>query len=224
MADTDGLIELERIAGALLANMDSSGRRRIFRAMARDLRASQSARIGAQQNPDGSAFEPRRPKSAPRGRSYPLRFLYPKSAAAPRVVFMKSWVRQGQLITGYDIERGDIRSFFWDKIEKRLPVEASDAAKPGGSLRRRGAIRRAAMFRKLRGGKYLRPGASDVEIWVGFANRAAEVAGIHQKGLEDRPALKAAPVRYPRRELLGLTNAERGRMLDLLLAHLEIRK
>lgn len=219
MADTDGLIELERIAGALLANMDSSDRRRIFRAMARDLRASQSARIGAQQNPDGSAYEPRRPKAAPRGSAYPVRFLYPKGAAAPRPVFMKSWVRQGPLLTGFDIERGAIRSFFWDKIDKWLPVEAADRAKPTGSLRRRGSIRRGAMFRKLRGGRHLKSGASDLEIWVGFSGRAANVAGIHNDGLEDRPALKAKPMRYPRRVLLGLTNAERGRVIDLLLTH-----
>lgn len=61
--------------------------------------------------------------------------------------------------------------------------------------------------------------APAAQIWVGFSGRAANVAGIHNDGLEDRPALKAPPMRYPRRVLLGLTNAERGRILDLLLEH-----
>lgn len=85
---------------------------------------------------------------------------------------------------------------------------------------RRGTIRRGAMFRKLRGviSNPARP------IWkFGWASpAAANVAGVHNDGLEDRPGLKAKakPMRYPRRVLLGLTNAERGRMLDLLLENL----
>ncbi|MFT3967101.1 MAG: phage virion morphogenesis protein, partial [Sphingobium sp.] len=123
MSDLDGLIELERIAGGLIASLDSSGRRRLLRAMARDIRKSQAARIAAQRDPDGTAYEPRKEKREQKPGAYPVRFLYPKGAAKPRLVLMKSWVRQGPLITGFDIEASAIRSFFWDKIDKWLPVE-----------------------------------------------------------------------------------------------------
>lgn len=216
--DLNGLIEMERIAGALIASLDGPGRRKILRGIARDIQKSQSARIAAQRNPDGSAYAPRRPKREERPGAYPVRFLYPKGAATPRLVLMKSWVRQGPLLTGFDIEAYGIRSFFWDKIDQWLPVEETDRAKSGGRLRRRGHIRRAAMFRKLRNGRNLRAGASDLEAWVGFSGRAAAIAGIHQEGLEDRPAPKAKAIRYPRRQLIGLTEAERRAILDALLA------
>ncbi|MFT3967914.1 MAG: phage virion morphogenesis protein [Sphingobium sp.] len=219
MSDLDGLVELERIAGGLVMSLDGAGRRRLLRAMARDIRKSQSARIAEQRDPDGPAYEPRKARREEKPGAYPVRFLYPKGSPSPRLVLMKSWVRQGPLITGFDIEAGGLRSFFWDRIEKWLPVEAKDAAKPGGRLRRRGSIRRAAMFRKLRNGRNLKAGTDDLGAWVGFTGRAAAVAGVHQGGGMDRPAANAKPVRYPRRVLLGLTAAERSHMLDLLLAH-----
>lgn len=220
MNDLDGLIEMERIAGALIASVSSGERRRLLRGIARDLRQSQSARIAAQQDPDGGSYKPRRTRREQKAGAYPVRFLYPKGATAPRLVMMKSWVRQGPLITGFDIEAGAIRSFFRDKIDKWLPVVPGDRAGGGGKLRRRGSIRRKAMFRKLRNGRNLRAGASDLELWVGFSGRAANVARIHQDGLFDTVAKGGKPIRYPRRVLLGLTAEERSHVLDLLLAHL----
>lgn len=44
----------------LLARIGPSGRRTLARDLSRQLRASQSKRIAAQQNPDGSAYAPRK--------------------------------------------------------------------------------------------------------------------------------------------------------------------
>ncbi|HEX7856038.1 MAG TPA: phage virion morphogenesis protein [Sphingobium sp.] len=220
-SDLDGLVELERMAGAMVMSLDGAGRRRLLRAMARDIRKSQAARIGAQRDPGGTPYEVRKPKREEKPGAYPVRFLYPKGATSPRLVLMKSWVRQGPLITGFDIEAGGIRSFFWDKVDRWLPVENEDKSKPGGRLRRRGTIRRAAMFRKLRNGRNLKAGTSDLEAWVGFSGRAAGVAAIHQGGLMDKPAAGAKAIRYPRRVLIGLTGSERKHMLDLLIEHVE---
>jgi len=49
---------------------------------------------------------------------------------------------------------------------------------------------------------------------------AAAVASIHQYGLKDRPAPLAREIRYARRELLGLTAAEREALLDVVIEHL----
>jgi phage virion morphogenesis protein len=130
---------------------------------------------------------------------------------------MKSWVRQGPLLTGFDVEAGGIRSFFWDRIAKWLPVERDEGR--GGKLRRRGRIRQAAMFRKLGSGRHLRAGATDQEAWIGFAGAASRVAEIHHKGLRDRPSLRGREVRYPKRELLGMTPADRAHLLDMMLEH-----
>lgn len=214
------LTELEEIAGAMLRRLEAGERRRVMRAIVRDLARSQSQRIGRQQNPDGSAYAARKDKKPPPQGGYAVRFLYPRGATEPRLVLMKSWVRQGPLLTGFDIEVGGIRSFFWDKVDRWLPLEPGDQNKGAGKFRRRGRIRRQAMFRKLRNARNLRSGVTDAEAWVGFAGRAAEIARIHQEGRRDRPSQKAREIRYARRELLGVTEAERAWILDSLLDHI----
>jgi phage gpG-like protein len=217
---SDGFEEIEKIAGALLRQLAPAARRSLLRKMAREVQKSQSARIGRQETPEGQRYTPRRPKRDPKPGNFAVRFLYPKGDANPRAVFMKSWVRQGPLLTGFDTEAGGIRSFFWDKVDKWLPVEAKQQNASAAKFRRKGTIRQRAMFRKLRNGRNLRTGASDNEAWIGFTGRAAEIAAIHQEGGSDRPGLKSKPVRYAQRKLLGLTNNERTLALDLLLASL----
>lgn len=213
------LAELEGFVGGVLKGLDSGGRRTLLRKVARDIRREQAVRIAAQKNPDGSAFEPRKKRKPPSQGQYAVRFLYP-SGGVPRAVFMKSWVREGPLLTGYDIEAGGIRSFFWNKITHWLGVRPEDQNKSAGKLRNRSTIRQRAMFRRLRGAGFLRSGASDYEAWAGFAGRVAAVAQIHQEGLVDRPSAHGPDVRYPVRELLGLSAAERERILDAVIEHL----
>lgn len=50
-----------RVAG-LLSALEPAARRDLARRIARDLRASQVQRIAAQQNPDGTAYAPRKPQ------------------------------------------------------------------------------------------------------------------------------------------------------------------
>lgn len=60
----DDLRALEDWAGALLARLEPAQRRKLTQAVARDLRRSQQRRIATQQNPDGSAYAPRKPHQA----------------------------------------------------------------------------------------------------------------------------------------------------------------
>jgi phage virion morphogenesis protein len=154
------LAQLGEMAGALLRSVSPAERRKLLRTMARDLQASQRARIGQQQAPDGSA--------------YPARRIKP------------------------------------------VPSEQS-------RLRRRGAIRRTAMFKKLRLARNLKAGASDAEAWVGFVGRAGRIARVHQEGGVDRPSSGQKPVRYAKRVLIGPTPAEEVRLLDMLLAQVNVR-
>jgi hypothetical protein len=215
--------EIQALAGTLLRQLGSGERRSLLRKMARAIQKSQSDRIGRQKDPEGGAFAARRPRREMKPGAYAVRFLYPKGATDPRTVYMKSWVHQGPLMTGYDIEAGGIRSFFYDKVARYLPVDASEQNAGAGKLRRKGTIRQQAMFRKLRNGRNLRVGATDVEAWIGFTGRTAEIARIHQDGLTDKPSLKGRAVRYAKRGLLGLTEAEQSRALDMLLSHVASR-
>lgn len=218
----DDFAPIEQLAGNLLRGLVPSERRSLLRKLARTIRASQSDRIGRQQNPDGSPFAARRPKSEQRPGAYAVRFLYPKGAANPRQVFMKSWVMQGPLLTGFDIEAGGLRSFFRDKIAEWLPVPPGEQNAGAGRLRRRGQIKRTVMFRKLGRPGLLESGASDAEAWIGFTGRAAIVARVHQEGLSEE-VRKGLKVRYARRELLGLTDRERNLALDVLIDHVASR-
>jgi phage virion morphogenesis protein len=56
------LAPLDAYCAALLANLQPSSRRQLARQIATSLRSSGAKRISAQQNPDGSPFEPRKPQ------------------------------------------------------------------------------------------------------------------------------------------------------------------
>ncbi|MBI2306095.1 MAG: phage virion morphogenesis protein [Rhodocyclales bacterium] len=53
---------VESFAAGLIAALEPGARRQLAREIAHLLRGSQQRRIAAQQNPDGSAYEPRKPQ------------------------------------------------------------------------------------------------------------------------------------------------------------------
>lgn len=216
---TNDFAEIETLAGALLRQLGAGERRSLLRKMARGIQKSQSDRIGRQKDPEGGAFASRREKRPLKPGKYAVKFLYPKGDANPRIVLLKSWVHDGPLMTGFDIEAGGIRSFFYDKVARYLPVEASEQNAGARKLRRRGTIRQKAMFRKLRSGRNLRAGSTDLEAWIGLSGRAAEIARVHQDGLREKPSKKGRAIRYAQRGLLGLTQSDRSRAIDLLIEH-----
>lgn len=93
--------------------------------------------------------------------------------------------------------------------------------KPRKADQRRGAVRRRAMFSKLRTARHLRAGASENEAWVEFTGRAARIARVHHAGLMDEVAPGGPRVRYPARPLLGVSAEDEARILDALVEHLE---
>jgi phage virion morphogenesis protein len=62
------LSALEDWAGALLARLSATERRKLNQDIARELRKSQQQRILDQRNPDGSAYAPRKPRKNLRGK------------------------------------------------------------------------------------------------------------------------------------------------------------
>lgn len=58
----NNLEDLTAWAGAFLHKLDASERRILMRAVAGELRRRQAIRIAEQRNPDGSAYEPRKPR------------------------------------------------------------------------------------------------------------------------------------------------------------------
>ncbi|MFP6562375.1 phage virion morphogenesis protein [Paraburkholderia sp. B3] len=154
---TDELQAVERWAGSLLAQLAPAARRKVMLDIARELRRSQQARIAAQQDPDGTAYTPRKVK----------------------------------------------------------------AQKGGKRLRgKRGRIKRAAMFAKLRTARYMQVEATPTGLAIGFAGRVARIARVHQLGELDRVSPAGPEVRYAARVLLGFTDADRELIRDRLLKHI----
>ena len=85
---------------------------------------------------------------------------------------------------------------------------------------RSGAIRRKAMFTKLRTAKYLKIKTSADEAAVGFMGRINRIARVHHYGLRDRVEKGGPQHQYARRELVGFNDADRERIRDSLINHL----
>lgn len=79
--------------------------------------------------------------------------------------------------------------------------------------------RRAAMFAKLRTARFLKVQTDSSGVAVGFVGRAARLANVHQGG-ESSEVANGRSYKYPVRQLLGFTEADREMVRDKLLEHL----
>lgn len=106
------------------------------------------------------------------------------------------------------------------RIRANVQPDGSPMAprKPQPKLKQgRGRLRRK-MFFKISNPTWLKARASEQQAVVEFVGTANRLATIHQYGLKDR--IKGREIRYPMRELLGITNQEVDKLEELLLAHL----
>lgn len=195
----------------------------LLRKLAARIRRSQQNRIRAQTSPDDSPWPKRKPRKTQKAASRPIRFLYRKGGGDERLADMRSWVRTGDRLKGFDREAGGLRTFLNSRIARHLPAEGG--ADPGpieGTLRsQRGKVRRraSAMFVKLR--TQMKSGSNGDEAYVEFRGRAARVARIHHFGLKDRVVPDGPETDYPQRELLGFSQQDDEAILAMLVDHME---
>lgn len=83
-----------------------------------------------------------------------------------------------------------------------------------------GRIKRRAMFAKIRQAKHMRIRATPNDVSVGFMGRVSRIAQIHQEGRADTVSRGGARVTYPRRELLGFTNADEQMVREMIIDHI----
>ena len=107
-------------------------------------------------------------------------------------------------------------------LAQRNPDGSAYAPRKKRDLRgKAGRIKRKAkMFTKLRTARFLKAQGNATAATISFASRISRIARVHQEGLRDRPGRAAPDVQYAKRELLGLTDAERERIRDLVLQRL----
>lgn len=147
--------EVQAKLNALINNLSPQSRRQLARNIGQALRKNQQARIARQENPDGTAFEPRKPRK----------------------------------------EFG----------------------------KKKGRIKRKAMFAKLRTARYFKIQSNADEVSVGFNGSSAMIAKVHQYGLMSSPSkTKDFKVRYAQRELLGFSQSDLDVIEDLVLKQLSM--
>lgn len=147
--------DLDALAGwvePLIRKLDPAERRKLMKAVSRDLRKENQERIKQQQAPDGQRWEPRKPRKL----------------------------------------RG-----------------------------KKGAIRKKAMFTKLRTAKYLKINTSPDSAGLAFSGLAGRIAAIHHYGLRAKVDKDGPTYDYPARELLGFSRSDLERIADRILDHIE---
>ncbi|MBI6161332.1 phage virion morphogenesis protein [Serratia liquefaciens] len=198
MTDAALFHQLDQVFADILGGMSPAGRIRTAREVGRMLRQSQSRRIARQENPDGSKFEKRRRKVMHSQAG--LGFIWNGETRR-----LKNWRAtkgsRGRMLTGFDEERGAVRSFYREDIERYLEINFTQT--------RKDTTKTDPMFRRLRTARFLKARADANGATVGYTGVAARIARTHQYGLRDRVNKSGAVATYPQRELLGLTKADR---------------
>lgn len=85
---------------------------------------------------------------------------------------------------------------------------------------KKGRIKRAKMFAKLRTSSWLKAKAEGSTAVVEFKGRAENIAKVHQLGLVDKVSPGGPRVRYPRRVLLGFSSGDRPLIRDTIIDRL----
>lgn len=90
--------------------------------------------------------------------------------------------------------------------------------------RKQGRIRRT-MFAKLRTARYLKAASTPEEAVVRFADNVARIAAVHQGGLRDYVNRRTGlEIDYPKRELLGFSDADIDLVREIILEHIAGRE
>lgn len=214
MSEPNLFFELDTMLGQVLAQLAPANRRRLTRTLAAGLRKRQSARIGKQQGPDGTDYTARKKRiNATQGG---IRFLW-HNGGSTEIRELKNWrttraAGDGRKITGFDIDKGSVRSFRKEDIEHYLSIDVRRTEKRNKKA--------DAMFRKLRTPRFLLARSNDTEATVGFTGQAGAIARIHQFGLRDNLNGQHG-AKYPLRALIGLNDDDLQWISDTIDTHLK---
>lgn len=220
----EDLAQLHEIAAACLAALEARARTRLLRRMSGDIRRVQQRRMAAQRAPDGSSWPERKPRRTAKPATRPVRFLYPSGGSGPpRLVDMRSWRQQGQMMVGFDREADGLRTFKKSRVIRWLPPEgqAETSIEASGARGVRGKVRQTSepMFRGLRSSRWLKAGADTESAWVEFTSRASRFARVHHYGERDQVAPDGPEIDYPQRKLIGFAPSDEALLLNAFIDH-----
>lgn len=192
---------LEHELAGLLARVRPAERKKLSREIVRDLRNSQIKRIREQKNPDGSAYTRRKAQFITVQRE--MKFIWRGQQRS-----LKNWQQNKRMITGFDTDKGAVRSFRKGDIQRFVSVKKD-------RIKVKGKSKQTRMFKRLATARYMRIFANENEASVYFAPAAATIAAVHQFGLKER--LRNMDIQYPSRQLLGYSPEDVRRIESLLI-------
>ncbi|HEI8461980.1 TPA: phage virion morphogenesis protein [Morganella morganii] len=192
---------LEHELAGLLARVSPAERKKLSREIVRDLRNSQIKRIREQKNPDGSAYTRRKAQFITVQRE--MKFIWRGQQRS-----LKNWQQNKRMITGFDTDKGAVRSFRKGDIQRFVSVKKD-------RIKVKGKNKQTRMFKRLATARYMRIFANENEASVYFAPAAATIAAVHQFGLKER--LRNMDIQYPSRQLLGYSPEDIRRIESLLI-------
>lgn len=200
--------ELDQVFNDIANTLSYGGRNRLGRAIGGALRRSQQKRIKAQKNPDGSSYQPRRRRV--RRTQQGIKFIW-----NGEVRHLKNWKhevgRYGPRITGYDEDKGSLRTFYRGDIERYIEINTRAVSRPGK--------KQMKMFQRLATFRFLKMYSDASGATVGYEGVAARIARIHQFGLKDE-TVPGVFVEYPVRELLGITDNDERLIENIIIDEL----
>lgn len=192
---------LEHELAGLLARVSPAERKKLSREIVRDLRNSQIKRIREQKNPDGSAYTRRKAQFITVQRE--MKFIWRGQQRS-----LKNWQQNKRMITGFDTDKGAVRSFRKGDIQRFVSVKKD-------RIKVKGKSKQTRMFKRLATARYMRIFANENEASVYFSPAAANIAAVHQFGLKER--LRNMDIQYPSRQLLGYSPEDVRRIESLLI-------
>ena len=106
-----------------------------------------------------------------------------------------------------------------DRIKENRNPDGSqyEGRKVSQLAQKKGNIRKK-MFRKMIRAKWLKAKSTATDASIEFIGRAGQIARVSQYGLRDRVNKRGLEVKYPQRELLGLTSQEMEMIEDIVLS------
>ncbi len=106
-----------------------------------------------------------------------------------------------------------------DRIkENRNPDGSQYEGRKVSRLAQKKEENRKKMFRKMIRAKWLKAKSTATDASIEFIGRAGQIARVSQYGLRDRVNKRGLEVKYPQRELLGLTSQEMEMIEDIVLS------
>lgn len=138
--------------------------------------------------------------------------------AAPLLAKLSSTQRKAMM---RDLAKG-LRQRQAARIKAQHNVDGSAYVKRKPQVLFRSKVGRIkqAMFVKLTKTSYLKTAITEGSAAVGFNGRTSRIARVHQLGLRDKVSEHRASYDYPKRELLGFSDADRAWINDFLIDHL----